>query len=195
MVSVPPPLTEPKIIMVFVTLPNVRYRETFLDGLVEYQSEGRHLDMDLRLLRRDFAGFVRGVNARADASRVPRGWVPSTELWLIDDDLYIGTSHIRHELNPHLRRYGGHIGYEIRPSRRRQGYGKAILRLTLAWAGKLGLERALVTCDTNNVGSRKIIEANGGVFEGDGPVTIGTGVILERRYWIEIPPPAGDETA
>jgi hypothetical protein len=26
-------------------------------------------------------------------------------------------------------------------------------------------------------------------------VTVGTGVIQERRYWIEIPPPAGDETA
>lgn len=178
--------------MAFLSLPDVRYRQTFLDGLAEYQAEGRHLDMDATLIARDFDGFVRGLEARADGKRLPFGWVPSTELWLMDDDEYVGTSHIRHRLNEHLRRYGGNIGYEIRPSRRRQGYGRDILRLTLLWAGQMGMDRALVTCNSTNVGSRKIIEANGGVFEGEGPVTVGRSVILERRYWITIPAQAGD---
>src|SRR5690606_19505183 len=99
-------------------------------GLAEYHAEGRHLDMDARLIARDFDGFVRGLHVRADESRLMFGWVPSTELWLIEDGEYIGTSHIRHRLNEQLRRYGGNIGYEIRPSRRMQGYGKEILRLT-----------------------------------------------------------------
>jgi len=178
--------------MAFLSLPDVKYRDTFLAGLAEYQAEGRHLDMDARMTAHDFAGFVRGLMARADGSRLPRGWVPSVELWLIDGDAYVGTSHIRTQLNEQLRRYGGNIGYEIRPSRRLQGYGKEILRLTLLWAATLGLERALVTCNHNNVGSRKIIEANGGVFEGESPVNVGSSVILERRYWITIPAQMGD---
>lgn len=177
--------------MVFLSLPDMKYRQTFLDGLAEYQAEGRHLDMDARLIARDFAGFIRGLESRANGSRLPFGWVPSTELWLIDGDCYIGTSHIRHHLNEHLRVYGGNIGYEIRPSCRLRGYGREILRLTLLWAGRMGMERALVTCNATNTGSRKIIEANGGVFEGEGPVSVGRGVILERRYWITIP--AGED--
>lgn len=179
--------------MVFLSLPDVQYRETFLDGLYEYHMENRHLDMDAGLIRRDFAGFVRGLLAKAEETRLPHGWVPSTELWLIDDGQYIGTSHIRHRLNEQLRRYGGNIGYEIRPSRRLRGYGKVILRLTLEWAGQMGMTRALVTCNRTNTGSRKIIETNGGVFEGEGPVSLGSGLIIERRYWITIPAVGGED--
>jgi predicted acetyltransferase len=40
-----------------------------------------------------------------------------------------------------------------------------MLRDVLPYASALGIERVLVTCDTTNVGSRKVIEANGGEFE------------------------------
>ena len=98
--------------MAFLSLPDVKYRDTFLSGLAEYHAEGRHVDMDARFIARDFEGFVRSLHARADDRRLPHGWVPSTELWLIDGDEYIGTSHVRHRLNDQLRRYGGNIGYE-----------------------------------------------------------------------------------
>lgn len=173
--------------MAFLSLPDGKYRDTFLAGLAEYHAEGRHMEIDAHMTAEAFDGFVRGLHARADGKRLPHGWVPSIELWLIDGETYIGTSHIRTQLNQQLRRYGGNIGYEIRPSKRRQGYGKEILRLTLRWAGTIGMERVLVTCNHNNVGSRRIIEANGGVFEGESPVNITTGVVLERRYWITIP--------
>jgi predicted acetyltransferase len=179
--------------MAFLSLPDVKYRDTFLAGLAEYHAESRHLEMDARMTANEFEGFVRGLQARADGKRLPYGWVPSIELWLMDEDEYVGTSHIRPRLNEQLRRYGGNIGYEIRPSRRRQGYGTAILRLTLQWAGRMGMERALVTCNRDNTGSRRIIEANGGVFEGESPVNVGSGVILERRYWISIASP--DDTS
>jgi predicted acetyltransferase len=72
---------------------------------------------------------------------------------------------LRHELNERLLQMGGHIGYEIRPSRRRQGYGKLILKYGLEQAKAFGLERVLLTCDEDNLGSRKIIESNGGRLE------------------------------
>lgn len=169
----------------FLTLPDVKYRDTFLDALREYHAEGRHLDLNYVAVARDFEGFVRRRLDRAHAERIPASWVPETYFWLIDGETYIGTTRLRHYLTPSLRKYGGHIGYEIRPSKRRQGYGTQILRLALQEARKRGIERALVTCDRENTGSRKIIEANGGVFEGEDVVWVGSQPIHERRYWVD----------
>jgi predicted acetyltransferase len=60
---------------------------------------------------------------------------------------------------------GGHIGYDVRPSARRRGYATAMLRDALIVARRLGIESALVTCSVDNVGSRTVIERNGGVLE------------------------------
>ena len=57
--------------------------------------------------------------------------VPFSLLWLAEGDEFIGEVSIRHELNRYLREEGGHIGYGIRPSRQRQGYGRLILALAL----------------------------------------------------------------
>jgi len=64
-----------------------------------------------------------------------------------------------------LRKVGGHIGYDIRPSARRHGHATAMLRAALAVAHRLNINPALLTCDTDNLGSRKVIERNGGVLE------------------------------
>jgi GNAT superfamily N-acetyltransferase len=73
---------------------------------------------------------------------------------------------VRHRLTPSLREVGGHIGYDVRPSARRRGHATAMLRAALPVAHALGIERALVTCDVDNVGSGKVIESNGGVPDG-----------------------------
>ncbi|MGY1435719.1 GNAT family N-acetyltransferase [Streptomyces reniochalinae] len=86
---------------------------------------------------------------------------------------------LRHRLNAMLLEYGGHIGYDVRRTARRRGYATAMLRAALPRAAALGVERALVTCDHDNVASRRVIEACGGVFE------VRRGVKL--RYWIATP--------
>ncbi len=76
--------------------------------------------------------------------------------------------------------WGGTIGYDIRPTARDRGHGRAMLRAALPHAVGLGFDPVLVTCDADNVPSRKVIEANGGVFEdkrGD-----------KLRYWIATSP-------
>ena len=99
-----------------------------------------------------------------DAPR-PVGHVPSTTLWWVDGGAYLGRLAIRHRLTPHLLEYGGHIGYDVRPTARRRGHATAMLAAALPVANRLGIDRALVTCDTTNVASRRVIEANGGVLE------------------------------
>src|SRR4051794_35925869 len=58
----------------------------------------------------------------------------------------------------------GHIGYDVRPSARRKGHATAMLAAARPWVARLGLTGALITCDTDNLPSRRVIEANGGVL-------------------------------
>ena len=157
--------------------PTVAVRKSFLAAMREFADEGR--DGDDTMIGRDlarwgdrwetdggFAAFVATVvrQREEDAAREP-GRVPCTTLWWIDETTYLGRIAIRHQLTPALREIGGHIGYDVRHSERRRGHGTAMLAAALPVAHSLGIDPALVTCDDINVGSRRVIEANGGVFE------------------------------
>lgn len=127
------------------------------------------------------------VQERGDA--LPPGYVPSSAYWLVRTapdgaTEVMGLSALRHRLTPALEDVGGHIGYGIRPTARRQGYGTRILALTLDRARARGLDRALITCDTTNVASARVIERNGGILASSGlsPQT-NTHV---SRYWIAL---------
>lgn len=89
-----------------------------------------------------------------------------------------------HRLNDFLLKIGGHIGYGVVPKFRGKGYANEILMQTLPIAKKLKIKKALLTCDDDNWGSIKVIEANGGKLENK--VDAGPGKPLKRRYWIEI---------
>lgn len=164
--------------------PDERFRESFLDALAEFRGEGRYLDAASDAVGEDFAGYVRQLDDAARGENLAPGLVPYSTFWLVDRDQYIGRLSIRHELNEWLRTIGGHIGYDIRPTRRREGLGMRQLQLGLVEARKLGLERVLLTCDADNTGSRKIIEGNGGVLE-DEVLDSATGK-MKLRFWIDL---------
>jgi len=114
---------------------------------------------------------------------LPDSFVPSTFLVADVKGEIVGRSSIRHELNEFLAREGGHIGYCVTAEHRRQGYATEILRQSLVIARSVGVDRVLVTCDDDNIGSAAVIERCGGVFESltdnrDGPTP-------KRRYWID----------
>jgi predicted acetyltransferase len=132
----------------------------------------------------DFPAYVRGLLDGARGIGLAPGRVPHSTFWLASGRRLIGRSSVRHHLTPDLEDEGGHVGYDIRPSERRKGYGKLILRLTLAEAGRLGLTRALLTCDADNVASAKVIEGNGGRLHARA-VSERSGKLISR-YWIEL---------
>lgn len=161
------------------------YKESFLEGLHELQADGQMLYYNAAQIAADFAAFLQDLEDKKDRAKISPERVPSTDYWLYEGDTFIGHLSLRHELNDYLKRIGGHIGYQIRPSKRRIGYGKEILRLGLAKARAIGLRRVLVTCDETNIGSKKIIEANGGQLEN--AIFIEGETIRKLRYWITIP--------
>lgn len=122
----------------------------------------------------------------ADTSVAPEeGLVHNDLYWIVDEGDVVGFVSLRHELNEWLSQFGGHIGYAVRASRRRQGYARAGLNLVLERARELGLERVMLTCDDDNPGSYRTIEGAGGVLQ-DRIEAPEQGHPLMRRYWIEI---------
>ena len=112
---------------------------------------------------------------------VPEGWVPATLYYLVDGEGRVaGALDLRHYLNDGLY-YGGHIGYGMSPPYRGRGWAPLMLALGLEKAKALGIDRALVTCNDDNLPSAGTIEACGGVLEN---VVLEEGKPL-RRYWID----------
>lgn len=118
-------------------------------------------------------------------AELPPDAVHNDLYWVTDDGEVVGFLSFRHELNDYLREVGGHIGYSVRASRRRHGYASAALRLGLERAREIGLERVLVTCDDDNVGSYRTIEGAGGVLQ-DVSDQSARGHAMLRRYWITL---------
>jgi predicted acetyltransferase len=159
--------------------PTVDFQASYLAGIDEFHGEGRYLHVDTVALAQPgrFEAFVAERLAAKRRSRHASPYrVPETLLWYVDGDTFLGHLSVRHELNDWLFEQGGHIGYDVRPSARRRGHATAMLALSLPVANALGINPALVTCLSENIGSRTVIERCGGVFE---DVRYG-----RRRYWV-----------
>lgn len=166
--------------------PDASLKDSFLAAMQEFADEGRTGDgsgigRDLEEWTgrwetdEGFAAYVAAKVREREHVDNP-DWVLNTNLWWVDGDEYVGRMSIRHELNDWLREVGGHIGYDVRRSRRREGHATAMLAAALLVARDLGIEQALLTCDEDNVASRLVIEHNGGVLE-----DVRNGKL---RYWV-----------
>jgi len=159
----------------------MRYREIFLKenqsfdgcaGLEDVESFDEWIDFDNRL-----------------SNKYGENYVPSSVFLGVrqEDNKVVGIIDIRHSLSDFLYDFGGHIGYSVLPEERRKGYAKEMLRQALLEGKNIGINRALLTCDKDNIGSYKTIIANGGVLENEVEDVVGlseSGTI--QRYWITL---------
>ena len=129
----------------------------------------------------DFDAYLEHLELKAPTD----GKVPGSVFFLLDEerDRLLGAVNIRHYLNAYLLHEGGHIGDGIRPSERRKGYATEMIRLALDECRTLGIERVLMVCDRDNIGSAKSIINNGGVLENE---FVNDEGVIEQRYWIRI---------
>jgi predicted acetyltransferase len=130
-----------------------------------------------------FHEYIAKLRLEKNAETVSSGFVPNSMLFGFLGDEIVGRVSLRHCLNKNLEEVGGHIGFGVVPRFRQFGYASNMLTKTLPLAKGLGLKRALVTCDEENLASRKTIERCGGVFERFAHTADGS---IKRRYWINL---------
>jgi len=165
----------------YLAIPARKHKRAWKRYLKEILSAGETSER-----KQTYRAFLRQRRRFASEKTVPKGFVPDTWYFLMDDgvDKILGRLSIRHRLNEHLlNNPGGHIGYAIAPSERRKGYATEQLRLGLEKCREMGIGPVLVTCHKENIASARVIQKNGGVLE-DERVS-GEGKVFQR-YWLEV---------
>lgn len=130
--------------------------------------------------------WLKKLDNYLDFENIKTGKVPASTYFLLrkTDNRILGIINIRYEFNEYLKNYGGHIGYSIRPTERRKGYGRKQLILGLEKCLEIQINNVLITCRENNIGSAKVIESCGGIYE-DTRFCKDENDNL-KRYWINI---------
>lgn len=147
--------------------PTKEYKEqaiNYINEFYEYKSDingsgGLHRYLD------DYEAWLEKLEE--DRNRIPNEEkVPAETYFLVreTDDKIVGMINIRLALNEKLKKFGGHIGYSIRPTEREKGYNKINLYLGLKCCQEHGIKEVLMDCDKNNPASAKTIQALGGIL-------------------------------
>lgn len=161
---------------------SVEYKQQICDMLDEwYAAKEEIVPYAIRKKdHHDFDEYIDSLEVRDDSGRL----VPDSTFFCLDTDrnIVVGAVNIRHYLNESLLLNGGHIGDGVRPSERRKGIATKMIGLALEECKNLGIDRVLMVCDKDNIGSAKSIINNGGVLENEVVVD----GVTEQRFWIDI---------
>ncbi|MBS4535325.1 GNAT family N-acetyltransferase [Clostridium sp. D2Q-14] len=168
-----------------LVLPTLEYKEKLMEYKREFIENRDSMDGTAGLRTSEtFEDWYSAFCDNLKEETVRDGLVPAATYMAIsiNDGSLIGMIDIRHRLNDYLLNFGGHIGFSIRKSERKQGYATEMLALGLAECIKLNIKKVLITCDKDNVASAKTIINNGGILENEIP----EGDRITQRYWITL---------
>lgn len=164
-----------------------KYKTQLIDMITEWEADIKANNTNhspWAIFKNNVSNFDYYLNNLDVKDATNDGKVPTSTFFCLDKDrnIFVGAVNIRHYLNEELLSTGGHIGDGIRPSERRKGYATAMISLALKECKRLGIDKVLMCCDKNNIGSAKSIIYNGGILENeiedDGEIC--------QRYWIQL---------
>ena len=159
-----------------------KYKKQFMDMMDEWTATGEKI-IPYSIRKNDYKNFdfyLKNLEVKEETENA----VPDSTFFGLDTDrnIFVGAVNIRHYLNESLLLDGGHIGDGVRPSERRNGFATQMIRLALEECKKLGINKVLMVCDKDNIGSAKSILNNNGILENE----ISVDGVIEQRYWIDI---------
>lgn len=170
-----------------LVFPTEEYKEQMEEYLKEHFENGEYeLAGDGGLDRiKNFDDWLLKVKRDLSEETIKENRMPATLFLGVrkSDNKVIGTIQIRHRLNESLLKNGGHIGDGVRPAERKKGYATEMIRLALEECKKIGINRVLMVCFKDNIGSAKSIINNGGILENEFPAEDGK---IDQRYWISL---------
>lgn len=171
--------------MLTVTGPDVAFQDAFFRMLTDYDRNDPTTGEYYAPARADFLAYVESLRNEENGIDLREGMVPCSHRWLLHESHdIVGIVRVRHNIGTeYLAIEAGHIGYDVPPSFRGQGFGLAALKAGLQRARELGIQRVLVCADTDNPASWRTIERCGGVLEAE--LMSKHYGSLYRRYWIE----------
>ncbi|MCW4464312.1 GNAT family N-acetyltransferase [Glutamicibacter sp. MNS18] len=115
---------------------------------------------------------------------LPQGWAASSTYGGFLDGQLAGRVVIRHEPDESAMQHTGHLGFAVRPAYRGRGLGAALCRHGLERLSRMGIKRALITCNATNAASRATIERCGGVSDQEQPVVAYQRDNRIMRFWV-----------
>lgn len=157
-----------------LTALEARHRAALAEFVADFRAAGEE-SIPAFFQRPEWSHAETVTHFDAWAAGEPMGWAPGTESRFVtcttrflEDEAsgdLLGLFNFRHTLNAQLERYGGHVGYSVRPSARGQGHAKQLLREALSFGQDLGLRSLVVTCSPKNAASARVIESCGGKLQ------------------------------
>jgi len=171
--------------------PNKEYEQKAIEYIQEFRDYNSPINgtggLDRFLENATYQDWLLKVEADRDIANIPEDRVPAYTYFYVreDDDKIIGMINIRLALNDFLRKEGGHIGYSIRPTERRKGYGTRMLREALEFLKPIGLTNIIIACGKENLASAGVIKNCGGVLEAEFYSDVFNQVIQRYRIRLE----------
>ena len=151
------------LVDVWLEVPSEKHVRSFFLAMAEFEAEGSP-QAPKELTEDRFPAYVQQLHDQSVGKNLKEGHIPSKEFWMVDADGYAGRIILGLTFTPAPERLGHHVGYAVRPSKRRKGYATRALQCLLDEARKLKINPLMPICDEDNVASRTVIERNGGVL-------------------------------
>ena len=143
----------------FLVEPNKKYEKSFKNYVLSYKEiNDRYYFNKYKKALESFQDYLKDLFQYSLGKDLPKGDVRTSTFWLVDKNEVVGVVRVRHQ----EVECAGHIGYDISPQYRNLGYGFNILRLALKEARRIGKDEVILTCNIDNIASKKIIEKNRG---------------------------------